>query len=205
MTLRHTHTMSRALPALLFAAGAATAAVAVGGANALAQGATMPQLAVETYGTQVFWLAVVFAIFFIIIWKAVLPRVGSVIEMREQKIAGDLKHAAKLRDEVTRIDATIAESLSEARAQAQEILRTTQTKIKDGEAAEQAKLERAVAARMGEAEERINAAREAAIGNIASMAESVTAGLVEKLTGDAVDDETVKNAVAPRVKGKNGN
>ena len=55
----------------------------------------MPQFDVSTFSSQLFWLIVVFVVLMILLTKVALPRIESVIEARESKIASDLKRASE--------------------------------------------------------------------------------------------------------------
>ncbi len=177
-------------------AGTAAAAEAGGGGG----GSAMPQLNVTTYPGQVFWLAVTFAVLFIIMWKVALPRVGEVIEARQQKIAADLERAEKLKQEVDEITADYEKTLADARAKAQEEMRKAQDKIKADQAKKQEKIDADLASRVAEAEERIDNAREAAMEQIRDVAEEIAGAAVEKLTGEAPDGKAVKKAVETAAK-----
>ena len=63
----------------------------------------MPQFAqVDTFASQIFWLVVSFAILYILLSKVVIPRISTVLENRQQKIASDLKRAEEARAEERR-------------------------------------------------------------------------------------------------------
>src|SRR5690349_3913517 len=49
----------------------------------------LPQLNVETFAGQLFWLALALAFLFVVIWRVGAPKVGGVIAAREGRIKGD--------------------------------------------------------------------------------------------------------------------
>jgi len=88
----------------------------------------MPQLDTSSYSSQVFWLAITFTVLLILMWKVAIPRVGDVIEAREQKIRADLERAEQIRAEIADVEAAVEKTLSGARSEAQDILRKAQDK-----------------------------------------------------------------------------
>ena len=53
----------------------------------------MPQLNPEFFVSQLFWLVVTFSFLLLFLWKVSLPRIGSVLEKRENKINNDIETA----------------------------------------------------------------------------------------------------------------
>lgn len=158
-------------------------------------GASLPQLDTSTFSSQIFWLAVSFAVLFILMWKVALPRVTDVVDSREQKIRADLERAEQLRDEIAKTEEEIAKVLSEARAEAQDIMRKAQDKVAEDHAKKQQKIEADLDQKIAEAEERIAKERSEALASMKQVAEDVLAASVEKLTGSKPDAKAVAAAV----------
>ena len=60
--------------------------------------AGMPQLNIEFWPAQVFWLIVIFSFLYLVIWKIFLPRITYSIENRKSRIVNDLDEAQKLKE-----------------------------------------------------------------------------------------------------------
>lgn len=164
-------------------------------------GAAMPQLDFATYPTQLFWLVIAFSVLFILMWKVAIPRVGEVVEAREQKVRADLERAEQLRDEIAETEVEVAKALANARSEAQDIVRKAQDKVLADQAKKQAKLDAELAERVSEAEARIDAARKEAMASVKDVAQDVAAASIEKLTGQKADDKAVSAAVDGVAKG----
>ena len=65
----------------------------------------MPQLDISTFVPQIFWLAVSFAVLYVLMSRVALPRMTAILEMRAGRIEGDLKEARRLKAEA---DAAVA-------------------------------------------------------------------------------------------------
>src|SRR5215475_15386899 len=77
-----------------------------------------PPLDTSTFAPQLVWLALTFALLYVILKRAVLPRVGEVIEERSDRIKRDLAQAEELKVETDKALAHYEQVLSDARAQA---------------------------------------------------------------------------------------
>ncbi|MDW3204133.1 MAG: F0F1 ATP synthase subunit B' [Alphaproteobacteria bacterium] len=183
------------------AAAAAMVTAFAPSAFAAEGGSSMPQLDFSTYSSQVFWLVVTFAVLFILMWKVAIPRVGEVIEAREQKIRADLERAEQLRTEIEETEQAVEKALADARSEALEILRKAQDKIVADHAKKQEKLDAELASKVADAESRIEDARKEALASVRDVAEEVAAASIEKLTGDAADKGTVSKAINAVSKG----
>lgn len=164
-------------------------------------GAAMPQLDFATYPSQLFWLVIAFSVLFILMWKVAIPRVGEVVEAREQKVRADLERAEQLRDEIAETEIEVEKALATARSEAQDIVRKAQDKVLADHAKKQAKLDEELAERVSEAEARIDAARKEAMASVKDVAQDVAAASIEKLTGQKADDKAVSAAVDGAAKG----
>ncbi|MAO91542.1 MULTISPECIES: F0F1 ATP synthase subunit B' [unclassified Hwanghaeella] len=161
----------------------------------------MPQLDTSSFSSQIFWLAVTFAALFILMWKVAVPRVGDVIESREQKIRADLERAEQLRVEIAEAEASVEKALSEARSEAQDILRKAQEKLVADHAKKMEKLDADLAVKMTDAEASIDEARKEAMASIREVAQEVAAASIEKLSGKAASKADVTKAVDAAAKG----
>src|ERR1700674_5909168 len=75
----------------------------------------------ETFFSQLFWLAICFVALYVMASKLILPRVGSIIAERRDRIAGDLAEAGRMKDEADAAVAAYEKALADARARAQAI------------------------------------------------------------------------------------
>jgi F-type H+-transporting ATPase subunit b len=142
----------------------------------------MPQFEVSTALSQVFWLAIIFALLFLAL-SALLPKLQRVVDQRERLVADDLAAAERLKTEAEATHGVYEAGLNEARARA---LKLT-TEVKEQAARETAERIRIVdeqlEVRTAEATARIDQARRQAAAEMGLVVEQATSDIVERLLG----------------------
>jgi len=156
----------------------------------------MPQLDPSHWGPQLIWLALTFSVLYLLMKYVALPRIGSVLEMRQRRIAGDLEAADRLRRETQDAIAAYEQALAEARTKAHAIAEEGRNKLNAEVAAERATLERELAAKQAEAERRIESAKTKALTEVNSIAAEAAAEIVRRLIGSAPSKAKIAAAVA---------
>jgi len=155
----------------------------------------MPQLNVETFPSQLFWLAVTFIILYILMSWIGLPRLSAAIEARRQRREDDLARAAQLKTEAEAANAAFQRTMAEARAQAQTAIKETTDRLAAEAAERQRALAAALAQQIDEAERRIAATKQQALAEVRGIAVDVGRSVVEKLTGSAPNTPALTAAV----------
>ena len=156
----------------------------------------MPQLDPTKFPTQLFWIAVTFLLFFLLMWRVALPKVARVLEDRKNRIDGDLAKAAELRAEAERVSIAYDKAAADGRAQAQAIVRKVSDEMAASAQAQQGVLAQKLAKDIQAAEARIGKGREAAIGNVAAIAGELAQAATQRLAGVSVDASAAAAAVA---------
>jgi F-type H+-transporting ATPase subunit b len=155
----------------------------------------MPQLDASTFTAQLFWLVVWFGLLYLLMVKIGLPRIAVAIEARRERREDDLARARRLKSEAEEVSAAFQRAMSDARAQAQAVIK----EVSDRLAAEAAERQRGLAAVLAEqiatAERRIAASKEEALIEVRGVAIDVGRSVVEKLTGSPPDAAKMTAAV----------
>ncbi|MFT4794604.1 MAG: F-type H+-transporting ATPase subunit b [Paracoccaceae bacterium] len=178
------------------AAGAADGDAAHGAAS----GATgLPQLAIETFGSQIPWLVITLVVLFVILTKAALPKIGGVIEERHDAIEDDLDRAAEFKRRADEASKAYDQALIDARAEAMEIAAATRAEIQKDVDAAIAKADAEIAAKTAEGEARIAEIRAGALESVEQVAVDVAEALVAAIAPSAADSAAVKAGVSSRL------
>jgi F-type H+-transporting ATPase subunit b len=160
-----------------------------------------PPFNAHTFASQLVWLAIFFVLLYVLMAKWALPQVTGVIEKRQKHIADDLAEANRLKEHSDAAIAAYEKDLADARGRAQAIANETREKQAAVADAARKKTEDELNAKLAEAEKTIAATKQAAMGNVRSVAEDAATAIVERLIGSAPDKKTVASAVADVLKG----
>jgi len=94
-----------------------------------AHGRTFPPFQKDTFASQLVSLLVAFVALYLIVSRIALPRVGSVLDQRQNVIDGDLADAQKLKDDSDSALKAYESELAAARSRAQAIGAETREKL----------------------------------------------------------------------------
>lgn len=172
-----------------------TAALAASTEAAQEGGGAFPPFDTSSYASQLFWLAITFGFFYWFIAKVISPRIGEILETRQDRIAGDLDMARDLQEKADEAHAAYEQELAQARTTAGEIGQKARDKAKAEAEAERQKVEAELASKLDEAESRIASIREKAMAEVGSIATDTTAAIVDQLVGTSVTKAELTKAV----------
>jgi len=161
----------------------------------------MPQLQqLDTFASQIFWLVLCFVALFFFLRQVALPRVTEVLDARRRKIEGDLEKAAALKADAEKALAQYQAAVAKGREDAQALLRKAGDEAQARAAAAQEALGQKLARQIKGAEERIDAARKAALANVERVSAELAQAATERLIGLKVDAAAAQSAVAAAAK-----
>jgi len=155
----------------------------------------MPQLDLSTFPSQLFWLAVVFVILYVLMARVGLPRVGAMITLRKEKIEDDLGRAAQMKAEADAVMAAYERALADARAQAQATLKEAMDAFNAEAGKRQHAAAEKLAAETSVAERRIAEAKAQALAGLRVVAVEVARAATSKIAGIDIDENRALTAV----------
>lgn len=159
----------------------------------------MPQFDPTVFLPQVIWLVITFGIFYFLMSRLVLPRIGDVLEDREERIADDLDQAQQLSEEAAGLQDSFEGSLSEARSQSMQNIASARAQAQAQIDAKAAELEAKLMQQAEEAEARIEAEKSAALSELEAVASDVCKDITAKLLGTAADASAIEKAVKAEI------
>jgi F-type H+-transporting ATPase subunit b len=156
----------------------------------------MPQIEqLYTFPSQIFWLVVSFVALFFFLRQVALPKVTEVLDARRRKIEGDLEKASALKTDAEKVLAQYQAAVAKGREEAQALLRKVGDDAQARATAAQDALGQKLAQQIKGAEERIDAARKAALANVERVSAELAQAATERLIGVKVDAATAARAV----------
>ena len=164
-------------------------------------GGGFPPFESSTFASQLVSLLIAFVALYLIVSRIALPRVGSMIDARQNAIEGDLAEAQKLKDASDGALKAYESELAAARSRAQAIGTETREKLNAVSEAQRKTLEDQLSAKLADAEKTIASTREKAMSNVRGIAAEAASAIVQRLTGLAPDGGAVNSAVDASLKG----
>ncbi|MGV8936180.1 MAG: F0F1 ATP synthase subunit B [Allorhizobium sp.] len=149
----------------------------------------------STFPSQLLWLVITFGVFYLLMQKVIVPRVGSILESRHDRIAQDLEEASRLKSEADDAIATYERELADARAKAGLIAATARDAAKTKADAERAAIEADLAAKLSAAESRIGDIKTKALAEVDTIASDTVAAIVNQLIGGKATAADIKSAL----------
>ncbi len=155
----------------------------------------MPQFDFTTYSPQIVWLVICFVVLYVLMARIALPRIGTVIEHRRDRIANDLDAAARLKEETDEVIAAYEAELAEARGRAHQIASETRDKLETELGKERMETEAALAKKTEAAEARIAETKAKALAEVDQAAADAAGDIVTALTGLTATKAEIDQAI----------
>ncbi len=156
----------------------------------------MPQLETWHFLPQFFWLAVCFITLYVVMAFVALPKIGSVLAQRKEKVESDLDAAEKAKMAADNAMEAYEASLVGARESAHKTIGEASEASAKAADARNRELDAEISAQIEEAGKAIQAARSDAMANLESMAADAAREATAKLIGVDVAESDAASAVA---------
>jgi F-type H+-transporting ATPase subunit b len=160
----------------------------------------MPQFDPNVWPTQLFWLAVIFAILVFIMAKYALPPIATMLEEREVRIEDRLRKAEHLKHDAEDAAAAYDKMIADARAEAQALARKVTDEAQQEASKRHAELAEKLHQQVEAAEARIAKARDEAIAGLKDVATDLVGDIVQRLVGETFDRGAITATVATVMK-----
>ena len=155
----------------------------------------MPQLDISVFPPQIIWLLITFIVLYIVMSRVALPRIGSILEQRQNKIDDCLDTAEALRNESNADAETYEKMLNDSREQARLLIYETSKTMSQESIKQHEELSNRLSAEATSAERRISIAKEEALSTITVVAGEVASDAVELLIEIKPTKENIKIAI----------
>lgn len=157
----------------------------------------MPQIEqiAATLSSQVFWLLVFFGLTFVVVGLGMVPKILGTVDLRDQQIASDLAAAQAARDAADTEEEAWRKRENANRAAAQAVIGDAKAKAAAAAAAKLTEAQARIDARIAEAEGGIAAARTSAMAEISSVAADAARDIVARVAGAEVEATAAEAAV----------
>ena len=141
----------------------------------------MPQLDFSVFPSQLFWLSVSFFLMLFIMSKFIIPKTAEMINLRREKIDGDLETAAEIKRKVEKTLEKYNRALSDAQAKANISLQKTKDELNETINRRQAEMAARLHAEIEAGEKKIAASKAKAMQKVEEASAELAVDVLNKL------------------------
>ena len=157
--------------------------------------AGMPQLDPKYWASQGFWLILVFTILYISIAKFYLPKIKNNLDNRENRIKDDLDDANKFKELSESKLKEYEKILENARKEVIKIhIESKNTLDKDIKTKKET-IEKEIEKEILKAQKEISDLKKNSITDIQKISENIASNIIESISGDKLNENSIKAAV----------
>ena len=164
-------------------------------ANLYAAEAGMPQLDPKYWASQAFWLILVFIILYISVSKFYLPKIKSNLDNRENKIKEDLENANKFKEQSEAKFKEYELILDNAKKEVNKILFESKNALDKNIQSKKNVIEKEIEQEILKAQKEILELKKNSVSSIQNISENITSNIIENITGDKLNESSIKAAV----------
>ena len=157
--------------------------------------AGMPQLDPTYWASQAFWLILVFSILYISISKFYLPKIKDNLDNRENKIKEDLENASKFKEQSESKLKEYETILENAKKEMAKIHFESKNILDKDIQLKKDKIEKEIEKELVKAQKEISDLKKNSISSIQAIAENITSNIIENISGDKLNESSVRAAV----------
>ena len=157
--------------------------------------AGMPQLDPKYWASQAFWLILIFSILYISIAKFYLPKIKNNLDNRENKIKDDIDDANKFKEMSESKFKEYEKILADAKKEVIKIqLESKNLLDKDIQSKKEA-MEKEIENEISKAQKEIDELKKSSLNDIQNISENITSSIIENISGDKLNESSVKATV----------
>ena len=156
----------------------------------------MPQLDPEFFVSQIFWLVVTFSFLLLFLWKVSLPRIGSVLNKRENKINNDIKTAKQLQIEAEKIQNQIEQKLQDTKEQNFNLIKKSILILQNKASEELSKLDDELNKKIDKSAKVIENNKKESLLQIHEQIHDITKSILSKLSSVQIQEQEIKESVS---------
>ncbi len=156
----------------------------------------LPQFDPTWFASQVFWLAISFAILYIVFAKKTLPNISSTIDRRRTQIESDIETTDELTKEAEDVLAAYQEKLKDSRSKARSVIMDTEKAIRDNEEKAHNEFLEKTEDAISKAEATIEKAKGKASKDIEKIAGEIAVETAKKLLNHDIDSSNVESIIS---------
>ena len=157
--------------------------------------AGMPQLDPKYWASQAFWLISIFIILYISISKFYLPKIKNNLDNRENKIKDDINDANKFKELSESKFKEYENILANAKKEVIKIQIETKNMLDKDIQTKKEAVEKEIENEISKAQKEIDELKKSSLKDIRNISENITSSIIENISGDKLNESSVKATV----------
>jgi F-type H+-transporting ATPase subunit b len=157
--------------------------------------AGMPQLDPRYWASQAFWLILVFSILYISISKFYLPKIKNNLDDRDNKIKNDIEDASKFKELSESKFREYEKILDEAKKEVIKIQLESKSALDKDIQNKKEIIEKDIEKEIFKAQKEITDLKKNSISDIRQISANLTSSIIENISGDKLNESSIKAAV----------
>jgi F-type H+-transporting ATPase subunit b len=163
--------------------------------NLFAAEAGMPQLDPKYWASQAFWLILIFSILYISIARFYLPKIKKNLDDRENKIKEDLDEANNMKNLSEKKLEEYNIILENSKKEVIKILLESKNALNKDIQNKKDSMEKEIENEISKAQKEILQLKKNSISSISNISQEIASNIIEKMSGDKLNESSIKAAV----------
>ena len=168
--------------------------------NLLAVEVGMPQLDPTYWASQAFWLILIFTLLYLALSKMLIPKIKESIDDRENKIKDDLDEAQKLKSIAEEKLKQYLITIENAKKETLKIIFESKKKLSTEIQNKKKNFDKEIEIEVKNAEIEIEKLKKDSLKDISTISEEMTSKVIELVSGEPLNQSSVKAAVLESTK-----
>ena len=164
----------------------------------------MPQLDSKYWFSQSFWLILIFLVLYLALAKFFIPKIKDNLDNRENKIKENLDEAKEFSELAERKNLDYENELSQAKKEVIKILTDSKKQLDKNISQKRNQFEKELDKEINKAEKEIFDLKKSSAESINIIAEEISAKIIENITGEKLNNSSIKASVSEISKNKIG-
>ena len=163
--------------------------------NLFSAEAGMPQLDPKYWLSQSFWLILIFLVLYLSLSKFFIPKIKNNLDDREKKIKENLEEAKEFAEQAEKKNLEYNNEISNAKKEVAKIISEAKKQLEKNINIKKEQFEKDLEKEVNQAEAEILKLKNNSTDKINSIAEEITAKVIENITGEKLNDSSIKASV----------
>ena len=163
--------------------------------NLFAAEAGMPQLDPKYWASQAFWLILVFTILYVSIAKFYLPKIKNNLDDRENKIKDDVDDANRFKEMSESRSKEYEKILADAKKEIIKIQIDSKNVLDKDIQSKKEVMEKEIENEISKAQKEIDELKKSSLNDILNISENIASSIIENISGEKLNESSVKAAV----------